>query len=181
MDLEMCRISSLEPSGCRVILRLVAVAEPRLCGLNGLVECLRLCLLRWRRSWLWMRLRHARWRLKRLGFAFTCMHSILAKSSQLDRAECNGLTHMRRRRYPWDFSTAQNRKLARDMFIRLEPTWLIGSPHRSAVSRLNTNPHFARMPRALADAKIKEGGGMHLRFALSLYRLQPQGGPSLLA
>ena len=76
---------------------------------------------------------------------------------------------------PWNFDNADDRRLAKEMVLRLQPTWLIGSPPCTAFSKLNINLNFPKMDPAEVAARIAQGR-RHLRFVLSLYKIQLDGG-----
>ena len=65
------------------------------------------------------------------------------------------------------------------MVLRLRPTWLIGSPPCTSFSKLNTNMNFPKMDPAVVAEKVAQGR-RHLRFVLSLYKLQLDGGRHFL-
>ena len=73
----------------------------------------------------------------------------------------------------WDFSRAQDRREAKDLVLRDEPTWLIGSPPCTPFSTL-----MALNYKHWTDEKVKEvldAGRKHLRFVIALYRVQLAG------
>ena len=80
---------------------------------------------------------------------------------------------------PWNFDLREHRQMAKQMVIDLKPTWLIGSPPCTAYSRLNWNWNFPKMDQARVQEKIAEGR-RHLRFVISLYRIQLQHGRHVL-
>ena len=79
----------------------------------------------------------------------------------------------------WDFSKAQDRKQALDYILKHKPTWVIGSPPCTAFSQINVGLNFPKLPEEKVQAMIK-AGTMHLRFMISLYRVQLGAGRHFL-
>ena len=80
---------------------------------------------------------------------------------------------------PWDFSKKADRKKARDLVDRLDPTWMIGSPPCTAFSMWNYAMNHPKMDPQVVAAQLTEGR-RHLAFVCTLYKRQIQRGKYFL-
>ena len=84
---------------------------------------------------------------------------------------------------PWNFDLREDRRLAREMIDKEEPTWIIGSPPCTPFSLWNTGMNY---PKAVAKGKSEEvkaaidRGRRHLNFVTSLYNKQLAAGRHFL-
>ena len=77
---------------------------------------------------------------------------------------------------PWNFDLREDRRLAREMIDKEEPTWLIGSPPCTAFSLWNVAMNYPKAPDQEAVKEAIARGRRHLRFCTSLYRKQLKAG-----
>ena len=77
---------------------------------------------------------------------------------------------------PWNFDLREDRKLAREMIDKEEPTWLIGSPPCTAFSLWTVAMNYPKAPDQEAVKEAIARGRRHLRFCTSLYRKQMKAG-----
>ena len=80
---------------------------------------------------------------------------------------------------PWDFNSAEDRRLAKHLVETLRPTWLIGSPPCTSFTRLNEHWNYPKMdPDRVREMKAE--GRRHLHFIISLYKIQLDHGRHFL-
>ena len=79
----------------------------------------------------------------------------------------------------WDFNRAEDRRMARDLVESRRPTWIIGSPPCTSFTLFNTHWNFPRCDPQKVQA-WKEEGIRHLRFMISLYKIQLDNGRHVL-
>ena len=75
----------------------------------------------------------------------------------------------------WDFSKKSDRREARDLVLRTEPDFIIGSPPCTAFCAWNHHMNFRKMDPARVRAMLAEGR-MHLEFMATLYQTQLKAG-----
>ena len=63
---------------------------------------------------------------------------------------------------PLNFDLASDRQLAKDMVLRLEPTWLIGSPPCTPFSKLDVNMNFPKMAPDVVRERLPRVYGTYI-------------------
>ena len=76
---------------------------------------------------------------------------------------------------PWDFRKRSDRQMAYRYIREHCPGWLIGSPPCTPFSQWNLGVNKKKMDPQTYAANLAEGR-MHMRFMVSLYRLQVSSG-----